>query len=101
MKKILFVSLLLLQAGTLLADAGSKLMRMQQRQEKIIRSAYKRQQVTENEYRKLMDEQRTIKRYIQLADADHYWNRAEIKRVSGKLDRAESRLKRYKHNWEE
>ncbi len=101
MKKVIFISLLICQAFALFADAGSKLIRTQQRQEKIIRSAYKRQQVTENEYRKLMDEQRVIKHYIHLADADHYWNRAEIKRVSGKLDRAESRLKRYKHNWED
>ena len=80
---------------------GSKLIRQQQRQEKIIRSALKRDKITDNEYRKLMDEQRVIKRYIDLANADHYWNRAEIKRVSGKLDRAEGRLKRYKTNWED
>ncbi len=101
MKKIFILIIILFQANILFANNGDKLVRQQQRQEKTIRSAYKRNKITENEYRKLMDEQRTIKRYIDIADADNYWNRAEIQRVSGKLNRAEGRLKRYKTNWEE
>lgn len=101
MKKIILMAIILLHAGMVLANDGSKLIRMQQRQERIIRSALKRNKITDNEYRKLMNEQRVIKRYIDLAEADHYWNQAELKRVRGKLDRAESRLKRYKTNWEE
>jgi len=101
MKKIILMAIILLHAGMVLANDGSKLIRMQQRQEKIIRSALKRNKITDNEYRKLMNEQRVIKRYIDLAEADQIWNQAELKRVRGKLERAESRLKRYKTNWEE
>lgn len=101
MKKLLILFILVFQAGALLAGNGEKLMKMQRRQESTIKAANKRNKITENEYRKLMDEQRIIKRYIQAADRDGYWTLSEIKRVRGKLDRAEHRLKRYKTNWEE
>lgn len=101
MKKILLISIILFQVNMLIANNGGKYMKMQKRQENTIRSAYKRGKVTPNEYRKLINEQSLIKKYIRLANADRYWNQAEIARVSGKLERAESRLKRYKTNWEE
>ncbi|MBK8145259.1 MAG: hypothetical protein IPK62_09800 [Bacteroidetes bacterium] len=101
MKKVLLICVLVFQTIALLAGNGDKLIKMQRRQESTIKSANKRNKITENEYRKLMDEQRTIKRYIDAADRDGYWSLAEIKRVRGKLDRVEARLKRYKTNWEE
>jgi ATP-dependent protease HslVU (ClpYQ) ATPase subunit len=101
MKKVLLFCFLVFQSAVLWAGNGDKLIKMQRRQESTIKSANKRNKITENEYRKLMDEQRIIKRYIDAADRDGYWSLAEIKRVRGKLDRAEARLKRYKTNWEE
>jgi len=83
------------------AGGGRDLVRQQEKQERTIKAAHKRGKVTGKEFQKLMGEQKTIKRYIDLADADNYWSLAEKKRVKGKLDRAENRLKRYKHNWEE
>lgn len=101
MKKIVILCLLLFQVSALFAGNGDKLIKMQRRQENTIKSAHKRDKITDREYHKLMDEQRIIKHYIEMADRDGYWNIAEIKRVRGKLDRAEHRLKRYKTNWEE
>lgn len=101
MKSFFLTVVLLLQVALLMAQNGGKLMKAQKRQESTIRSAYKREKITVNEYNKLMDEQRTIKKYINMANADRYWNRGEIARVSGKLDRAEKRLRRYKTNWED
>lgn len=87
--------------GMVLANDGSKLIRMQQRQERIIRSALKRNKITDNEYRKPMNEQRVIKRYIDLAEAIiYYWNQAELKRVRVVLTALKAGL-RYKTNWEE
>lgn len=100
MKRIFCIGLVLISLQAL-AGGGRDLVRQQEKQEKTIKAAHKRGKVTDNEFHKLMDEQKTIKRYIDLADADNYWSLAEKKRVKGKLDRAENRLKRYKHNWEE
>ncbi|KXK44149.1 MAG: hypothetical protein UZ11_BCD004000303 [Bacteroidetes bacterium OLB11] len=74
--------------------------KVQSKQERAIMQAYKRHKISDNEYRKLMNEQIAIKRYINAANADRYWSPAEINRVEGKLDRASQRMKRYKTNWE-
>jgi ATP-dependent protease HslVU (ClpYQ) ATPase subunit len=80
---------------------GSREMHDQQRrQEKIIQKAYRNGHVTENEYRKLMEEQSIIKKTIELAERDGFWTPDEKKKVSMKLNRAEKRLKRYKNNHE-
>jgi len=69
-------------------------------QERMIRGAYNRHKVTRNEYMKLMDEQGKIKYAIHKYEADGVWTPHERDVVAGKLDRAENRLKTYKHNWE-
>lgn len=99
MKKYLFILFTLLP---FIAEArGSREMHDQQRkQEKIIQKAYRNGHVTENEYRKLMEEQSIIKKTIELAERDGFWTPDEKKRVSTKLNRAEKRLKRYKNNHE-
>jgi ATP-dependent protease HslVU (ClpYQ) ATPase subunit len=80
---------------------GSREMHDQQRrQEKIIQKAYRNGHVTENEYRKLMEEQSIIKKTIELAERDGFWTPDEKKKVSMKLNRAEKRLKLYKNNHE-
>lgn len=96
-----FILLFICISFSSFARGGQDLSRQQEKQEKVIRAAYKKHKVTRNEYQKLMDEQKTIKRYIDIAEADDYWSALEIKRVKGKLDRAEHRLRRYKNNFEE
>lgn len=82
------------------AHDGDKLIRMQKKQERIIERAYKKGDITRREYQKLLSEQKTIKRYIDLADMDNYWSSAELNRINGKLQRAQERLKRYENNSE-
>lgn len=73
---------------------------MQKGQEKIIKSAYKRKNVTELEYNKLMREQEIIKQTIYKYEADKVLDAHEKNVIQDKLDRAENRLKRYKTNSE-
>ncbi|QLH44287.1 MAG: hypothetical protein HWD58_00810 [Bacteroidota bacterium] len=82
------------------ARSGRNYSGEQRKQEKLIQQAYRKGKVTETEYRKLMEEQDIIKRAIELAQRDGFWTPDEKKRVAGKLNRAEKRLRRYKTNWE-
>lgn len=99
MKKLL-TALLLLTSLTVLAGKERDLINQQKKQEKIIRSAYKRDKITRLEFEKLMKEQNTIKKTIELADLDGIWSSRELNYLKGKLDRAEKRLIRYKNNSE-
>jgi ATP-dependent protease HslVU (ClpYQ) ATPase subunit len=74
--------------------------KQQAAQERVIKGAYSRHKVTPNEYQKLMDEQDKIKYAIEKYEADGVWTAHERDVVAGKLERAEQRLKRYKHNGE-
>lgn len=99
MKNVL-VALLLSLSLTALARGERDLMNQQKKQEKIIRSALRRNQITRVEFNKLMHEQKSVFRAIELADQDNVWSPRELKYVKGKLDRAEKRLIRYKNNSE-
>lgn len=101
MKKYVFFlsfSLLLLIGFDAYAQQGFK--GVQQDQQHRIEKAYQRHKVSRLEYNKLMHEQDLIKIAIRKYEADGYWDPHEKKVVEGKLNRAESRLKRYKTNWE-
>ncbi|HMN32188.1 MAG TPA: hypothetical protein PKA54_02320 [Chitinophagaceae bacterium] len=100
MKKILIAIGILFFTHHSIAQNASYYRKVQSKQERAIMQAYKRHKISDNEYRKLMNEQIAIKRYINAANADRYWSPAEINRVEGKLDRASQRMKRYKTNWE-
>ncbi len=100
MKKTLIAIGILFFTQQSIAQNASHYSKAQAKQERAIQQAYQRHKISDNEYRKLMDEQITIKRYIHAANADRYWSPAEINRVEGKLARAAQRMKRYKTNWE-
>ena len=99
MKNVL-AALLLLLSLTALARGGRDLINQQKKQEKIIRSALRRNQITRIEFDKLLREQKSIIRAIELADLDGVWSSRELNYVKGKLDRGEKRLIRYKNNSE-
>jgi hypothetical protein len=99
MKNVL-AALLLLLSLTALARGERDLINQQKKQEKIIRSALRRNQITRIEFDKLMREQKSIIRAIELADLDGVWSSRELNYVKGKLDRGEKRLIRYKNNSE-
>lgn len=100
MKYIFFSLFLTLVSFQSRAHDGDKLIRLQKKQERTIERAFKKGDITRREYQKLMGEQKTIKRYIDLADMDNYWSSAELNRINGKLQRAQERLKRYENNSE-
>ena len=99
MKNVL-AALLLLLSLTALARGERDLINQQKKQEKIIRSALRRNQITRIEFDKLLREQKSIIRAIELADLDGVWSSRELNYVKGKLDRGEKRLIRYKNNSE-
>lgn len=72
----------------------------QQAQEKRIKAAYKSKKLSDLEYSKLMEEQKTIKDAIQVAKADGVMTPKEKNAINSKLNRAEKRLIKYKGNAE-
>lgn len=99
MKKVL-TTLFMLGSLSVLARGEKDLINQQKKQEKIIRATYKRDKITRLEFEKLMKEQNSIKKTIELADLDGIWSSRELNYLKGKLDRAEKRLVRYKNNSE-
>ena len=99
MKNVL-AALLLPFSLTAWARGEHNLMNQQKKQEKIIRSALRRKKITQIEFDKLMHEQKSVIKAIELADLDKVWSSRELNYVKGKLDRAEKRLIRYKNNSE-
>lgn len=82
------------------ARGEKELISQQKKQENLIKSAYRKHKITETEYAKLLKEQQAIKSAIKKYNIDGVWTSHELNVVKGKLDRAESRLKRYKTNSE-
>jgi Tfp pilus assembly protein PilO len=72
----------------------------QQKQEKTIKSAYKRKEITTGEYEKLMKQQYEIKQTIEKCERDGVLTSKEKNRISGDLDAAKGRLEKYKTNAE-
>ncbi len=101
MKKAFLLIAIFFITQNVFSQNPNSYFKRQEKQERTIKRAYKRNQITETEYRKLMNEQITIKRYLKSADADGYWSPSEKKHADGKLIRAANRMKRYKTNWEE
>ncbi len=99
-KKILIVIPALMLLLSIPAVAQGSYAADQQRQETMIKKAYKRGRVTRNEYYKLMKEQDAIKYAIEKYNYDGVLTPHEENVLEGKLSRAEDRLARYKHNWE-
>lgn len=75
--------------------------KQQASQEKTIKAALKKKLITDDEYEKLMKEQRAIKKAIEKADEDEVYTGKEKDRISAMIERAANRLTRYKTNGED
>lgn len=100
MKKIFYTLLLLLQTGLLFAHERPHFVERQQRQESTIETAYINGRLTDNEYKKLMKEQKFIKEAIETSDIDNHWSVLEHNIVVEKFERAEKKIRRYLLNTE-
>ncbi len=80
---------------------GQNFKAMQASQEKVVKSAYKKKQITQTEYEKLMMEQHDIKETIKKYDEDGVLTTKEKNALHGKLDKAGKRLEKYKTNSEQ
>lgn len=98
MKSLL--TLLLVVFSISICAAQQSLEENQKQQEKRIKAAYNNKKLTELEYSKLMEEQKTIKDAIQVAKADGVMTPKEKNAINGKLNRAEKRLIKYQQNAE-
>lgn len=70
----------------------------QKEQERAIKYAYKKKQITKLEYTKLMREQEIIKQTIEDYNIDKVLTSKEKNAIHGKLLRAQKRLRKYKTN---
>lgn len=94
------ILLLTLIIATAYAGQTQDFEKRQKAQKAAIEAAYKKKQVTEKEYYKLLNEQDIIKRAIDNAKADDIMTPQEKNAIHAKLERAERRLRRYKNNRE-
>lgn len=65
-----------------------------------IESDYKSKKLTENEYRKLKEEQGIIQMTIEKSNADGYMSPDEKNKIHSKIIRSKKRLAKYKNNRE-
>lgn len=73
----------------------------QQKQERIIKAAYKQKKITTVEYEKLMKEQYSIKQTIEKYEKDGVMTSKEKNNLNRDLKNAEERLGKYKTNAEQ
>ncbi len=86
---------------TLAGSASAQQFSRQQKElESRIEAAYKKKQITALEYKKLKDEQATIRYTIEKYAADGVTTVEEKNRINAKLVRAKKRLAKYKRNRE-
>ena len=92
--------LLILVMGVSVSAFSQNYKKQQASQERVIRASYSRHKVTQNEYEKLMNEQDKIKYAIEKYEADGVWTPHERNVLADLLNKAERRLKKYRHNGE-
>lgn len=101
MKMILLAISMSLSLSLLAFNKNDKTFEKQQKQiESDIKNAYKRKQITELEYSKLMKEQETIAYTIEKYKMDGILTPKEKNNINSKLLRAKKRLAKYKRNSE-
>lgn len=100
MKKILFALALILPAISSSAHERPQFVERQQKQELVIETAYQNGRLTENEYKKLMKEQKFIKASIETSDLDNHWSVLEHNIVVEKLQRVDKKIRKYIMNTE-
>ncbi len=95
-----FSFLILISLGMVQAGFGQDFEKRLKTQKAAIEAAYKKKQITEKEYYKLLNEQDVIKRTIEQAKADDIMTPQEKNAIHAKQERAERRIRRYKVNRE-
>lgn len=95
--KFLLITLVLLTTYTASTQDFDKRLKAQKT---AIETAYKKKQISEKEYYKLLNEQDIIKRTIDNAKADDIMTPKEKNAIHSKQERAEKRMRRYKTNRE-
>ncbi|GEM_PF-987485 len=101
MKMILLAISMSLSLSLLAFDKNDKTFEKKQKQiESEIKSAYKKKQITELEYSKLLKEQEVIAYTIEKYKMDGILTPSEKNNINSKLLRAKKRLAKYKRNSE-
>lgn len=95
MKRIILLAALCLMG----AGAHAQNFKKQQAdQERTIKNCQRKHIVTDDEYEKLMKQQRAIKKAIEKADEDDVYTEKEKNKLSRMLEESANRLTRYKTN---
>jgi thiol:disulfide interchange protein len=100
MRYIKFFALIITFLTISLEVIAQDFKKEQQKQEKTIKAAYKRKEITTSEYEKLMKEQYEIKLTIEKCEKDGVMTSKEKNRINSDLDAAKERLEKYKTNAE-
>jgi hypothetical protein len=100
MRYIKFFTLIIAFLTISLEVIAQDFKKEQQKQEKTIKAAYKRKEITTSEYEKLMKEQYEIKLTIEKCEKDGVMTSKEKNRINSDLDAAKERLEKYKTNAE-
>lgn len=98
MKKVFLLLVLCFQLLVVFAHERPVMVERQRKQESMIENAFRNGQITENEYNKLMKEQKYIKEAIATNDLDNHWTMLEHNMMIAKLNHAEKRIRRYLRN---
>lgn len=94
--------MLMLSFGSMsLIASAQNFKKDQQKQERIIKAAYKQKKITTVEYEKLMKEQYSIKQTIEKYEKDGVMTSKEKNNLNRYLKNAEERLGKYKTNAEQ
>ncbi len=101
MKYIKVVMLMLSFVSMSLIASAQNFKKDQQKQERIIKAAYKQKKITTVEYEKLMKEQYSIKQTIEKYEKDGVMTSKEKNNLNRDLKNAEERLEKYKTNAEQ
>lgn len=101
MKYIRVVMLMLSFVSMSIAVSAQNFKKDQQKQERIIKAAYKQKKITTLEYEKLMKEQYSIKQTIEKYEKDGVMTSKEKNNLNRDLKNAEERLGKYKTNAEQ
>lgn len=101
MKYIRVVMLMLSLVSISITVSAQNFKKDQQKQERIIKAAYKQKKITTLEYEKLMKEQYSIKQTIEKYEKDGIMTSKEKNNLNRDLKNAEERLGKYKTNAEQ
>lgn len=98
MKRIILLAALCI-FGT--AASAQNYKQQQAAQEKTIKDCQRKHAITDDEYEKLMRDQRAIKKAIEQAAEDEIYTEKEKNKLAAMIERAANKLTRYKTNGEE